>query len=66
MIEPVFTRISSFSLIREKLFECEFIAVIEKVKPYYCEDNGRPSLDPLILFKMIFFGIIWHSFGTPT
>lgn len=34
----------------------DFSFIIEKVKPYYCEDNGRPSLDPLILFKMMFVG----------
>ncbi|WP_343042471.1 transposase, partial [Ornithinibacillus caprae] len=34
----------------------DFSFIIEKVKPYYCEDNGRPSLDPLVLFKMMFIG----------
>lgn len=34
----------------------DFSFIIEKVKPYYCEDNGRPSVDPLVLFKMMFVG----------
>lgn len=34
----------------------DFSFIIDKVRPYYCEDNGRPSLDPLVLFKMMFVG----------
>ncbi|WP_373419488.1 IS1182 family transposase [Salirhabdus sp. Marseille-P4669] len=34
----------------------DFSFIIDKVKPYYSEDNGRPSLDPLVLFKMMFIG----------
>ncbi len=34
----------------------DFSFIIDKVKPYYCEDNGRPSLNPLVLFKMMFIG----------
>ena len=29
----------------------DFSFILDKVRPYYSEDNGRPSLDPLILFK---------------
>ncbi|GED72041.1 hypothetical protein BRE01_57430 [Brevibacillus reuszeri] len=32
----------------------DFSFILDKVRPYYCEDNGRPAIDPLILFKMIF------------
>ena len=31
----------------------DFSFIKEKVRPYYCEDNGRPSIDPVVLFKMI-------------
>ncbi|ASK63859.1 IS5/IS1182 family transposase [Virgibacillus phasianinus] len=34
----------------------DFTFILDKVRPYYCEDNGRPSLDPLVLFKMMFIG----------
>lgn len=34
----------------------DFSFIPEKVRPYYSEDNGRPSLDPLVLFKMMFIG----------
>ena len=30
------------------------------VEPLYCEDNGRPSIDPVVLFKMV---IIQHQIG---
>ncbi len=37
----------------------DFSFIPEKVRPYYSEDNGRPSLDPLILFKMMFIGYFY-------
>jgi transposase len=36
----------------------DFSFIIEKVRPYYSEENGRPS-DPLILFKMMFIGYLY-------
>ena len=29
----------------------------------YCEDNGRPSVDPVVLFKMV---LIQHLYGLPS
>ncbi len=37
----------------------DFSFVTEKVRPYYSPDNGRPSLDPLVLFKMMFVGYLY-------
>jgi transposase len=37
----------------------DFSFITEKVKPYYCEDNGRPSVDPIVLFKMMFIGYLF-------
>lgn len=37
----------------------DFSFIREKVRPYYCEDNGRPSVDPVVLFKMIFIGYLY-------
>ena len=31
----------------------DFNRLYEKVEPLYCEDNGRPSIDPVVLFKMV-------------
>ena len=31
----------------------DFNALYEMVEPLYCEDNGRPSIDPVVLFKMV-------------
>ena len=36
----------------------DFSFLLEKVRPYYSDDNGRPT-DPLILFKMMFIGYIF-------
>ncbi len=32
------------------------IFIEEKLRPYYCENNGRPSIHPIVLFKMMFIG----------
>jgi transposase len=37
----------------------DFSFITEKVKPYYCENNGRPSIDPIIQFKMMFIGYLY-------
>ena len=40
----------------DKYIDLSFL--LEKVRPYYSDDNGRPS-DPTILFKMMFIGYIY-------
>ena len=42
----------------EKSIDLSFI--YDLVKDKYCEDNGRPSIDPVVLFKLVF---IQHLFG---
>ena len=37
----------------------DFSFIYNKVKPYYCEDNGRPPIDPVMLFKMLFIGYLY-------
>lgn len=34
----------------------DFSFVRERMDPLYCLDNGRPAIDPVILFKMLFIG----------
>lgn len=41
----------------DKYIDLTFIE--KKVAPYYCHDNGRPSIDPTVLFKMIFIGYLY-------
>ena len=36
----------------------DFTFIYEEVKDLYCEDNGRPSIDPVILFKLVFIQAI--------
>ena len=40
----------------------DFTRLYEMVEPLYCEDNGRPSIDPVVLFKMV---LIQHLYGLP-
>ena len=37
-----------------------FARIYELVEDFYCEDNGRPSCDPVVLFKLV---LIQHLFG---
>ena len=32
----------------------DFTFIYDEVKNLYCEDNGRPSIDPVVLFKLVF------------
>lgn len=41
----------------DKSIDFEFIR--EKVEDLYCLDNGRPGIDPVILFKMLFIGYLF-------
>ena len=32
----------------------DFTFIYDEVKDLYCENNGRPSIDPIVLFKIVF------------
>lgn len=38
----------------------DFTRIYDYVSELYCEDNGRPSVDPVVIFKMV---MIQHLFG---
>lgn len=37
----------------------DFSFIADKVSAYYSQDNGRPAIDPVALFKMIFLGYLY-------
>jgi transposase len=41
----------------ENVLDFEFIR--EKVRMLYSENNGRPSVDPVVLFKLLFIGYLF-------
>ena len=41
----------------------DFNKIYEFVEDLYCPDNGRPSIDPVVLFKMT---LIQNLFGIPS
>ena len=41
----------------------DFKKIYEFVEDLYCEDNGRPSIDPVELFKNV---LIQHIYGIPS
>jgi transposase len=43
----------------DKVIDFSFIR--ERVKDLYCADNGRPAIDPVVLFKMLFIGYLYGT-----
>ncbi|MCD3229847.1 transposase, partial [Clostridium botulinum] len=41
----------------DKFIDFSFIRNL--TKDLYCPDNGRPSVDPVVLFKMLFIGYLF-------
>lgn len=41
----------------------DFTEIYPIVNELYCQDNGRPSIDPVVLFKIV---LIQHIFGIPS
>lgn len=37
----------------------DFSFIHELCAPYYCKDNGRPAIEPEVLFKMLFIGYLF-------
>ena len=50
-------------LLRKIDLAVDFNRLYEIVEPLYCEDNGRPSIDPVVLFKM---ALIQHLYSLPS
>lgn len=41
----------------------DFTHIYDIVEELYCADNGRPSIDPVVIFKMV---LIQHLYGIPS
>ena len=41
----------------DKVIDFSFINKI--CKPYYSENNGRPAIEPEVLFRMLFIGYLY-------
>ena len=37
----------------------DFSFINDICRPYYCLDNGRPAIEPVIMFKMLFIGYLY-------
>ena len=47
-------------LLRKIEAAVDFTQLYEIVEPLYCENNGRPGIDPVVLFKIL---LIQHLYG---
>lgn len=46
-------------LLRKIKKHIDFTFINEMCREYYCEDNGRPAIEPVIVFKMLFIGYLF-------
>ena len=46
-------------LLRKIAGVVDFSFIRDRVKHLYCEDNGRPALDPVVLFKLLLLGYLY-------
>ncbi len=46
-------------LLRKIARTIDFGFIREKTRGLYCVDNGRPAVDPVVLFKMLFIGYLF-------
>ncbi len=37
----------------------DFSFINKLCAPYYCADNGRPAIEPVVLFKILFIGYLY-------
>ena len=51
--------VPSDHLLRKIDKKIDFSFIHDLVKDLYCADNGRPALDPTLLFKMLFLGYLF-------
>jgi len=52
--------VPSDHLLRKIEKAVNFEEIYPMTRQYYCEDNGRPAVDPVVLVKIV---LIWHLFG---
>ncbi|BFM18914.1 IS1182-like element ISBma2 family transposase (plasmid) [Maricurvus nonylphenolicus] len=46
-------------LLRKIEAKVDFSFIHPLVKDYYCDNNGRPALDPTLMFKLLFLGYLF-------
>ncbi len=51
--------VPSDHLLRKIDAAIDFSFINRICKPYYCENNGRPAIEPEVLFRMLFIGYLY-------
>jgi transposase/NAD-dependent dihydropyrimidine dehydrogenase PreA subunit len=51
--------VPSDHLLRKIDQRLDFDFIRDRVRGLYCPDNGRPAIDPVVLFKMLFIGYLF-------
>ena len=51
--------VPSVHLLRKVASAVDFSFIHDRVKHLYCADNGRPALEPVVLFKLLLLGYLY-------
>ena len=51
--------VSSDHLLRKLDRYLEFDFIRDQAESLYCENNGRPAVDPVLMFKVLFIGYLF-------
>ena len=60
---PIFEKMVPNDKLRKLDLMLNFSNIYEVAKKYYCKDNGRPSYDPVVMFKILFLGFLYNVQG---
>ena len=60
---PIFEKMVPNDKLKKLDSLLDFSNVYETARKYYCKDNGRPSYDPVVMFKILFLGFLYNVSG---
>jgi len=60
---PIFEKMVPNDKLKKLDSLLDFSNIYEVARKYYCKDNGRPSYDPVVMFKILFLGFLYNVSG---
>lgn len=60
---PIFEKMVPNDKLKKLDTMLDFSNIYDIARRYYCKDNGRPSYDPVVMFKILFLGFLYNVSG---
>lgn len=60
---PIFEKMVPNDRLKKLDSLLDFSSIYDTAKKYYSKDNGRPSYDPVVMFKILFLGFLCNVSG---